>query len=89
MVGSHNIQLDEEYALWMADLKNRYRKAQVRAAIKVNAEQLLFNWQLGRDLVLKRVSSRWLVRLESGPCVPRLRIRWGAWLLSPCEQQGG
>lgn len=59
MVGSHNIQLDEEYALWMADLKNRYRKAQVRAAIKVNAEQLLFNWQLGRDLVLKKAEERW------------------------------
>lgn len=59
MVDSHNIQLDEEYALWMADLKNRYRKAQVRAAIKVNAEQLLFNWQLGRDLVQKKAEERW------------------------------
>lgn len=59
MVVHHDTRLDEEYALWMADLKNRYRKAQVRAAIKVNAEQLLFNWQLGRDLVLKKAEERW------------------------------
>lgn len=24
-----------------------------QAAVKVNAEQLLFNWQLGRDLVIR------------------------------------
>lgn len=24
------------------------------AAVKVNAEQLLFNWQLGRDLVIRK-----------------------------------
>ena len=59
MVSSHNVHLDEDYAVWMADLKTRYRKAQVRAAIKVNAEQLLFNWQLGRDLVQKKAEERW------------------------------
>lgn len=27
--------------------------------MKVNSEQLLFNWQLGRDLVLRRADEKW------------------------------
>lgn len=27
--------------------------------MKVNAEQLLFNWQLGRDLVIRKAEERW------------------------------
>ena len=58
-VTSHDIHLDGDYATWIADLKHRYRTAQVKAAVRVNAEKLLFNWQLGRDLVLKRAEQRW------------------------------
>ena len=47
------------YADWIADIKSRYRSAQVKAAVKVNAEKLLFNWQLGRDLVQKKAEERW------------------------------
>jgi len=39
--------------------QSRYRSAQVKAAVKVNAEKLLFNWQLGRDLVIKKAEERW------------------------------
>ncbi len=59
MVKSHDIHIDAEYAEWIAELKHRYRSAQVKAAVKVNAEKLLFNWQLGRDLVQKKVEERW------------------------------
>lgn len=59
MVCSHDIHIDEEYANWIAELKHRYRSAQVKAAFKVNAEKLLFNWQLGRDLVKKKAEERW------------------------------
>ena len=59
MVSSHDIHLDDEYAVWIAEVKHRYRSAQVRAAVKVNAEKLLFNWQLGRDLVRKKAEERW------------------------------
>ena len=51
---SNNVHIDNEYATWIAELKHRYRSAQTRAAVKVNAEKLLFNWQLGRDLVQKK-----------------------------------
>ena len=59
IVKSHDIHIDTEYAEWIAELKHRYRSAQVKAAVKVNAEKLLFNWQLGRDLVQKKAEERW------------------------------
>ena len=59
MVKSHDIHLDGEYADWIAELKHRYRSAQVKASVRVNSEKLLFNWQLGRDLVQKKAEEKW------------------------------
>ena len=59
IVKSHDVTLDTEYAEWIAEVKHRYRSAQVKAAVKVNAEKLLWNWQMGRDLVLKKAEVRW------------------------------
>ena len=59
MVKSHDIRIDGEYAEWIAELKYRYRSAQVKASVRVNAEKLLFNWELGRDLVQKKAEERW------------------------------
>ena len=41
MVSSHDIHIDGDYAEWIAEVKHRYRTAQVKAAVKVNAEK----WQ--------------------------------------------
>lgn len=60
IVKSHDIHIDVDYADWIADIKRRYRSAQVKAAVKVNAEKLLFNWLLGRDLVQKKAEERWV-----------------------------
>ena len=59
VVKSHDIRIDTDYAEWIAELKHRYRSAQVKASIRVNAEKLLFNWELGRDLVQKKAEERW------------------------------
>lgn len=59
IVKSHDIHVDAEYAKWIAELKHRYRSAQVKATVRVNAEKLLFNWQLGRDLEQKKAEERW------------------------------
>lgn len=59
IVKSHDIRIDNDYADWIAEVKHRYRSSQVKAAVKVNAEKLLFNWQLGRDLVQKKAEERW------------------------------
>ena len=46
MVKSHDVHLDADYAEWIADLKYRYRSAQVKASVRVNSEKLLLigNW---------------------------------------------
>ncbi len=59
IVKSHDIHIDADYVDWIADIKHRYRSAQVKAAVKVNAEKLLFNRQLGCDLVQKKAEERW------------------------------
>ena len=59
VVGIHDVKVDREYMLWLRDIKSRYRNAQIKAAVKVNAEQLLFNWQLGRDLVERKAEEKW------------------------------
>ena len=43
----------------MQEIKQRFRNAQIKAAVKVNSEQLLFNWQLGRDLVVLKAEEKW------------------------------
>lgn len=56
---SKTIHLDNGYFLWLAEIKNRYRSAQLKAAVKVNSEKLAFNWQLGAELVQKKAEERW------------------------------
>ncbi len=58
-VSSGGAYVDESYILWIEEIKSRYKKARIKAAVKVNAEQLLFNWQLGRDLVIRKAEERW------------------------------
>ncbi len=38
------------YASWIADLKNRWRATQIKAAIAVNSALIEFYWDLGRDI---------------------------------------
>ena len=59
VVKIHDVKIDSDYAQWLNEIKSRYRSAQIKAAVKVNAEQLLFNWQLGRDLVTRKAEEQW------------------------------
>ena len=59
VVKIHDVQIDSNYVQWLNEVKSRYRSAQIKAAVKVNAEQLLFNWQLGRDLVTRKAEEQW------------------------------
>lgn len=59
VVKVHDVNVDKEYMQWLGELKARYRSAQAKAAVRINAEQLLFNWELGRDLVVKKAERRW------------------------------
>lgn len=51
--------IDKDYLQWVKDLVVRYRQSQIKAAIKVNSEQLKFNWMLGQDIVEMNVEERW------------------------------
>lgn len=59
LVTSQDVILDKEYIEWIHELKSRFRNSQIKAAVKVNSEQLLFNWQLGRDLVVRKAEEKW------------------------------
>lgn len=59
VVKSHDIGLDSDYVSWVHDEKQRYVSAQIKSAVKVNTEQLFFNWQLGRDLVERKAEEKW------------------------------
>lgn len=47
VVSSHDVHLDSDYVQWICDIKERFRNTQIKAAIKVNSEQLLFNQKEG------------------------------------------
>lgn len=51
--------LDNDYQNWITELKSRYRKSQIKAAVKVNSELIYFYWTLGRDIVKMKAESRW------------------------------
>ncbi len=59
IVKIHDVHMDSEYIQWICNLKARYHKTQIKTAVKVNSEQLLFNWQLGRDLVERKAEEKW------------------------------
>lgn len=56
---SHDVHLDGEYNQWLTELISRYSNAQIKAAVKVNSEKLLWNWQTGRDLVRRKAEEKW------------------------------
>ena len=41
---------DRAYLEWIADLKRRYRRMQIKAAVAVNSAMLEFYWSLGKDI---------------------------------------
>ncbi len=59
MTHSHDVNVDSDYGKWLNGLTHSYQQARVKAAIKVNSEKLLWNWQLGRDLVMRKAEERW------------------------------
>jgi len=50
---------DKEYKKWLVALKSKIHKAQLKAAVKVNAELLLLYWDMGRDIVRKQKHAKW------------------------------
>lgn len=56
---SQLVKIDKDYASWIEELSQRYRRSQIKAATHVNSEMLQFYWSLGRDIVALHAESRW------------------------------
>ena len=44
------IKTNERYRDWIADISQKFRQRQLRAAVRVNEEMLRFYWDIGKDL---------------------------------------
>ena len=51
--------IDNDYKQWVKALAVRYRQSQIKAAVKVNTEQLLFNLSLGKDIVERQEENKY------------------------------
>jgi len=51
--------IDPDYKEWVKELSSRYRRSQIKAAVKVNSEMLKFYWSLGYDIVQKKADAQW------------------------------
>ena len=47
------------YRDWLIGLKDKRRCVQIKAAVAINQEMLLFYWELGADIVEKQKSASW------------------------------
>ena len=51
--------IDKEYLAWIAELSNRYRQSQIKAAVMVNSEMLRFYWSVGKDIAERQYDNRY------------------------------
>ncbi|RYE54811.1 MAG: DUF1016 family protein [Sphingobacteriales bacterium] len=47
------------YIQWLSGLKNRIQSAQIKAALKVNAELIALYWELGSEISQKEKEAQW------------------------------
>lgn len=50
---------DGKYVEWLGELKQRYQRSQIKAAVQVNHSMLEFYWSLGHDIVALKAESQW------------------------------
>ena len=53
------IRSNNEYKTWVESISSRYKKYQIKAAVKVNAEMLKFYYNLGREIFELKTESKW------------------------------
>ena len=53
------IRSDNEYKTWVESISSRYKKCQIKAAVKVNAEMLKFYYNLGKEIFELKAESKW------------------------------
>ena len=58
-MGSKLIKTNETYRDWIREVSSRFRRSQIKAAVKVNDEMLRFYWSLGRDMEAQKEAYAW------------------------------
>ena len=51
--------IDKDYSQWVKNLVARYRQSQIKAAIQVNSEQLLFYLSMGKDIAERQEDNKY------------------------------
>lgn len=59
LMGEAEIELPEDYGLFLEELKGRIRSAQVRAAVAVNSELVMLYWTIGKRILRAQQSRGW------------------------------
>ena len=54
-----SLSIPEDYHIFLRELKERIRNAQVRAAVSVNRELVLLYWQIGQDILNRQQQQGW------------------------------
>jgi predicted nuclease of restriction endonuclease-like (RecB) superfamily len=54
-----SLHLDPEYKNFLTGIKDRLKKAQIRAALAANSELIQFYWELGTNLLEKQKAQKW------------------------------
>lgn len=52
-----HLLLDKEYQSLLAEIKQHYRSAQLKAAYTVNQEMIQFYWQLGKQILKQQAKN--------------------------------
>lgn len=58
-VKRHVPVVGDDYARLLSDIKERYRKSRIKAAVKVNTALLEFYWGLGHDILALHAEAKW------------------------------
>ncbi len=55
--------LSKEYKNWLQQLKSRIRSAQIKVAVKVNAELIELYWRLSHEISEREKEAQWSDKL--------------------------
>lgn len=51
--------MTDEYKTWIDTVKNTIKQSQIKASVKINYELIDLCWNLGKEIVEKKVSAKW------------------------------
>jgi predicted nuclease of restriction endonuclease-like (RecB) superfamily len=58
-MAENSLFCDKEYKAWIKELKDRIRKSQVKASVRINFSMLELYWSIGADIVNKQEALGW------------------------------